>query len=708
MKQSYFADRCATVIINAGGILVIATVISIVFIITSVALPLFFPAKTTVIVETATDSLITAQTDEYLKKLYLLHRNGKLTFGERQLQTFKVVDSKQLRPNSNATIVSNKSHTPFQHTITWDDGVAALVRISPAHRQAEIIHTQRFNPLPAHVFMRLHQQNIITVSVDKQILINSTTVSTSDAEEEEEEDFFASDDSEDLAIQYQEQIAAISAADVSANGLQTVVGTEQGEIYLLRPTHSQVKLHTRASDNGITAVKFIYGDNSILVADQAGNVSAWQTNSLTRFKELPSGLQHITGFSAGNRSKLYTAIDAQGQLQANYLTSTRQLASVHKQGVLTASIAPRDDAFITVSPNAAVLWQLDAPHPEINFNTLFRPVWYENYPHPEHVWQSSSASDDFEPKLGLLPLIYGTIKATFYALLLVLPLSIFAAIYVNQCASARCRAIIKPVIEILASLPSVVIGFLAAMWLAPVLQTHLLAFAITALLLPAMFMLFVFCWSLLPQHPLIARIEQGQQYLLILPVLCISYLIAHTCAQPAEAYLFQGDFLIWIYETFGIQYDQRNSIVIAFALGFAVAPIIFSITEDSLATVPPTLTSSSLALGASKWQTIWRVLLPSASPGIFAASIIGLGRAVGETMIVLMATGNTPIMDISPFNGMRTLAANIAVEVPEAPVDSTLYRTLYLCAALLFVMTFCFNTIAELVRTKLRGRYANI
>ena len=155
----------------------------------------------------------------------------------------------------------------------------------------------------------------------------------------------------------------------------------------------------------------------------------------------------------------------------------------------------------------------------------------------------------------------------------------------------------------------------------------------------------------------------------------------------------------------GMRYDQRNNIIIAFGLGFTVIPIIFSIAEDSLSNVPYSMTAASMALGASRWQTLWRVVLPSASPGIFAAIMIGFGRAVGETMIVLMATGNTPILDWSPLNGMRTLSANIAVEIPEAPVGGTLYRVLFLCAVLLFLLTFTVNTAAELVRQHLRKRF---
>jgi phosphate transport system permease protein len=154
-----------------------------------------------------------------------------------------------------------------------------------------------------------------------------------------------------------------------------------------------------------------------------------------------------------------------------------------------------------------------------------------------------------------------------------------------------------------------------------------------------------------------------------------------------------------------LTYDQRNCLVVGIAMGFAVIPIIFTISEDAFTSVPPSLTAASLALGASRWQTALRVVLPTASPGVFSAVMIGFGRAVGETMIVLMATGNTPLMEWSIFNGIRTLSANIAVEIPEAPHGGTLYRTLFLAAALLFLMTFLINTVAELIRQRLRERY---
>ena len=223
---------------------------------------------------------------------------------------------------------------------------------------------------------------------------------------------------------------------------------------------------------------------------------------------------------------------------------------------------------------------------------------------------------------------------------------------------------------------------------------------------PVMFVVFMVLWQLLRRFDWARRVENGYEFLVVLPVLLVGVGIAVCLATPLETWFFGGNFRRWLFEgPLGMQYDQRNCIIIAFGLGFTVIPIIFSIAEDSLSNVPYSMTAASMAVGASRWQTLWRVVLPSASPGIFAAMMIGFGRAVGETMIVLMATGNTPILDWSPLNGMRTLSANIAVEIPEAPVGGTLYRVLFLCAVLLFLLTFTVNTAAELVRQRLRKRF---
>jgi len=214
----------------------------------------------------------------------------------------------------------------------------------------------------------------------------------------------------------------------------------------------------------------------------------------------------------------------------------------------------------------------------------------------------------------------------------------------------------------------------------------------------------VFFWEALP-HRLRSRLRPGTELAVVVPLCLLGGLLALAVGPAIERLLFGADFKGWLSAATGLIYDQRNALVVGLAMGFAVIPIIFTITEDAFSSVPANLTAASLALGASRWQTALRVVLPTASPGIFSAVMVGFGRAVGETMIVLMATGNTPVMDWSIFNGMRTLSANIAVEIPEAPNGGTLYRVLFLAALLLFAMTFVVNTLAEVVRQRLRERY---
>jgi phosphate transport system permease protein len=201
------------------------------------------------------------------------------------------------------------------------------------------------------------------------------------------------------------------------------------------------------------------------------------------------------------------------------------------------------------------------------------------------------------------------------------------------------------------------------------------------------------------------RFRTGTEMLLVLPVVVGSAAVALALGGLVERTLLAGNYRGWLLTALGLTYDQRNSLVVGIAMGFAVIPIIFTIAEDSLANVPHHLRAGSFALGANRWQTAIRIVLPTASPGIFSAVMIGFGRAVGETMIVLMATGNTPVMDWSIFNGFRALSANIAVELPEAPEGGTLFRVLFLAAFLLFCLTFAVNTVAELVRLKLRQKY---
>jgi phosphate transport system permease protein len=342
----------------------------------------------------------------------------------------------------------------------------------------------------------------------------------------------------------------------------------------------------------------------------------------------------------------------------------------------------------------------------VSWHTLFGKVWYEGYGQPEYVWQSTGSTDDFEPKISLIPLIFGTLKGTVYALIFAIPLAVLGALYTSQFVHPTIRARIKPTVEIMAALPSVVIGFIAGLYLAPVVERNLVGVMLLILILPVVGTSAMFIWNVLPAAlKRLARV--GAELVLIIPLVIAGGWLALAIAPAVEAVAFGGDARQWL-ANLGITYDQRNSLVVGLAMGFAVIPIIFTISEDAFSSVPSNLSAASLALGASRWQTAIRVVVPTASPGVFSAVMVGFGRAVGETMIVLMATGNTPLLDWSMFNGFRTLSANIAVEIPEAPEGASLYRVLFLSAALLFIMTFTLNTIAEIIRQRLRERYKAI
>ena len=201
---------------------------------------------------------------------------------------------------------------------------------------------------------------------------------------------------------------------------------------------------------------------------------------------------------------------------------------------------------------------------------------------------------------------------------------------------------------------------------------------------------------------------RGRHVLVGLPLVVVGTWIAFAVGEQLLPLLPGGDVRTWLEQSLGIDYSQRNALLVGVAMGVAVIPVIFSLAEDAVSGVPPHLSNAALALGATRWQTLVKVVLLTASPGIFSALMIGFGRAIGETMIVLMATGNTPILDWSPLSGMRTLSANIAIELPESEVGSTHYRILFLSALLLFAVTFVFNSIAELIRQRLRLRYGSL
>ncbi len=437
---------------------------------------------------------------------------------------------------------------------------------------------------------------------------------------------------------------------------------------------------------------------------------------------------------------------------------------------------------VALDGSRARQWDLATGYPEVSLATLFRAVWYEGYEGPRHVWQSSGGGDDFEPKLGMLPLVFGTLKATIYSLLFAVPLALLAAVYSSEFLHPRIKARIKPTIEMMASLPSVVLGFVAALVVAPYVESTIPAVLASVAVVPLTYLLAAYLWQLLPSRagillarwrfaficatlpvgvlasaqvgPLVERVlfagdlrswfdgqigsGLGGWIVLLLPLSALATAlfigrrvnpwlrnVLRGVGQAQCAWLELVKFLLAVVITLGGAaavgllldslhldprgivlgtYVQRNALVVGFVMGFAIIPLIYTIADDALSTVPAHLRSASLGAGATPWQTAIRVIIPTAMSGLFSAVMIGLGRAVGETMIVLMAAGNTPLMDWNIFNGFQTLSASIATELPEAVQGSAHYRTLFVAALALFVITFIVNTLAEAVRLRFRRR----
>ncbi|MBL0920880.1 MAG: ABC transporter permease subunit [Phycisphaerales bacterium] len=574
----------------------------------------------------------------------------------------------------------------------------------------------------------------------------------------------------------------------------------------------------------------------------------------------------ISAIGVSDRDRLIVVGDEAGGLHVRHVTSHKHVAEIDTGfgGPIVGSlITPKMDGILALGADGRwKTWSMDVGHPEATFRSLFGRIWYEGEPEPAFVYQSSSGDDAAEVKYNITPLIFGSLKSTVYAMLFAAPLAVLAAIFTSEFLHPRVRTFVKPVVEVMASLPSVVLGFVAALVIAPWVAERVPGFLLAFVTVPVGALLAGLIWQCTPVR-VATRLSTGARLSALLAIVAGSIGAASAAGPIVERALFRpshADMLAlagsvepvareewpewvgrhrqtlgpddarrlknvglyfqngqvvrpvgdvadpqiaariardnldrasitqwlngvigsplpgWIVLGFPLSvialvivrtalidpwlrsftaglsragagafelakffaviagagalafvlagvmtglgldardsvmgaFTPRNSLIVGVAMGFAVIPIIYTISEDALSSVPDSLRSASLGSGATRWQTAIRVVVPVAMSGIFSALMIGLGRAVGETMIVLMATGNTPEMKWNIFSGFRALSANIAVELPEAPNHSTHYRVLFLCGLTLFAMTFAVNTLAELVRQRFRKRSASL
>jgi phosphate transport system permease protein len=281
------------------------------------------------------------------------------------------------------------------------------------------------------------------------------------------------------------------------------------------------------------------------------------------------------------------------------------------RAVALLSIASILLILVFVGKEALPLLTSSDVHREVTFGGLFAPVHQGG--ETLYTWQPVSEV----PKYNVLPLLVGSLKVTLVSLVFAVPLSVGAAVFVSEYARPRMREVVKPAIELLAGVPSVVIGFFALIVMAT-----------------------------------------------------------------------------WVQTTFGTEH-RLNALVAGIGLSFAICPIVFSVSEDALRAVPRSYREAALAMGSTRAQSVLRVVLPAAAPGIAASVVLGFGRAIGETMIVVIASGNAALLDANLGRSTRTITATIAQELGEVVIGSAHYDVLFALGAMLFIATFVVNFAGE-------------
>ena len=731
--------------ITLGGISVLFTLVLIFMYLLYVIKPIFESATVepvSIAKLSANSTVLSSGVDELKEIIYQIDNLGDFTF-YTSASTSKILLSQKVIADNHrlAKVIDAQSNSANKRKILIDDqgqvSVVAANFSSSYIGDNRTIHPSVIFPLGEDTLPLDEQEQAITnagmamdderavfVAFTKDHRLIKTTLTADD-------DF--SDDSEFEASYQEIEFTQKHVENILISPDLMIAFVQSGNdifVYDL-DNEDNVPLKERftpvATKNNITAVALLSGGSSLLVGNDKGVVSQWfEVNSPQGrlFKEIRtfnvSKTAVISQIITEQFRKSFIALTPAGKMSLFYTTSEAMLwqglLSTGNNKITSITFAPRADGVVVSEKSFSnenktsqtlTLFKVKNEHPEVTWYALWQEVWYEGYPKPAYIWQSTSGSDDFEAKFSLVPIAFGTVKAAFYAMIFAMPIALFSAVYTAYFMTPALRKKVKPTIEMMEALPTVILGFLAGLWLAPLVEKYLPALFLMMIFLPLATFLTAFAWYKLPKEIKI-KLPESLAPLLLIPTLLFAGYLAIWLSPLIENAFFGGDMRSFISNDLGINFDQRNALVVGIAMGFAVIPTIFTMAEDAIFSVPSHLTSGSLALGATPWQTLIKVVLLTASPGIFSAIMMGLGRAVGETMIVLMATGNTPIMDWNIFEGMRTLAANIAVEMPEAEVGSSHYRILFLAAFVLFVFTFIFNTVAEFVRQRLRDKYSSL
>ncbi len=729
-KKTLFFDRFMTGAIIGGGLLVIVSVFAIFFFILAETVPLFGGADVsskTEVQPSAAMKTLNALPDLNKEWVYLKHDQQRLYFYNTGLH--EVAFYPLSLPESETITAVCAGDREAGVAVGTSKGRVALINDSPVFYP---VHESRECTVTGLSFFRYDGNSVFAAVCDeggsREVVLLT----------EKEGSAMGGDDAEIERLDLTPQLPSAPERALLADNGMIVQCSGNNITYFSYDEDDEEwsKAQTMAdplSGESVSLSGWLFGGNSIILGGEQGSLKVFSIypqrgengRNIQRFGETKSyspmaGAPGVFVSSSVNRS-FFVASGRELRLCYSTTGDTRWENSRLDYIPVVLAVDERFLNLVAIDDQGGVhQYEIDDKHPEAGTKAFFGKVWYEGYPAPAWQWQSVGGSDSYEPKLSLMPLMFGTLKGTVYALLFAVPIAILAAVYTAHFMRPETKRLVKPTMEIMASLPSVVLGFFGALYIAPLMEHKVPAIICMLVLIPLIATGLGYFWATRPVS-LRNKYGKGLECLVLIPVilfvswLCWGYLgewiepalvrsIAFLTSQGDAGHTIQTFPDLWR-NGFGLPYEQRNSLVVGFIMGFAVIPVIFTIAEDALSNVPPSLIHASEALGASRWQVVRTIVLPVAAAGILSALMIGFGRAIGETMIVLMATGNTPVMEWDIFNGMRTLSANIATELPEAAVHSTHYRVLFLCGFILFVLTFILNTVAEVLRTKLRDRF---
>ena len=528
-------DRIARWCITFGGIFIVISVLGILLLIAEVALPLFAPATAKVVAQVsapgAGQPVLAIGVDEYLETAYTLSAEGVFAF-------FDAHDGTPLRrealakPTPAARVIAAEGTARLRYTLLWSDGTVTLERLvfrpvfDAAGRRTIASALERladFAPepgqTPTHLAVARAQGEegavLARLTAAGRLRVTQRVVSTNLlGDTSAETHTFEVDNLPD---------APLSALALDSAGETLYVGTRDGRLArwdLREPGQARALDQVQAFSDGraVTALALVLGDISLAVGDAQGGHATWfpvpTTDGAKRLRRIHPLQPHgapVTRILATANNKALLSVSADGHLSYDYSTNQRHLLSLAPARPPAAvGLSTRSNGVIAIdSAGEVTLWALHVPHPEASWRIFFGKIWYEGFPAPAYSWQSSAASEDFEPKLSLVPLIFGTIKGTLYGILFAAPLAVFAALYSSRLMNPRLHRVIKPTFEIMGSIPTVVIGFIAALWLAPLVRVSLGTLLVLVVVLPVLVVLGVWIWERLTALDTVRRRLRG-------------------------------------------------------------------------------------------------------------------------------------------------------------------------------------------------------